>query len=298
MIQHPKIGLVLGGGGSRALAHIGILKVLVREQIPIDFIVGTSMGGIVGVLFAMGYHPAEIGQGVSRVQQTSLFNFKNLTARSRQQRIHDNLAEILAGKTFADLAIPVTLMAVDMCHGQEVMLNQGELIPALLASSAVPGAFPPVNINGMELADGGVLDSLATHAAFKQGAEKIIAVDVYPELEKDNPWVDPLNGILGLELTANLFTGNGNGKKPPSLPAALWRSVRVITWHLHEQRLALNPPDILMRPDVDSFASLDFREIDTPIQAGVEEAERHIDALRALAGERRQVYDFEITLAY
>ena len=72
MQQQPKIGLVLGGGGSRALAHIGVLKVLVREQIPIDFIVGTSMGGIVGVLFALGYHPAEIGQGVSRVQQTSL----------------------------------------------------------------------------------------------------------------------------------------------------------------------------------------------------------------------------------
>ena len=298
MTQHPKIGLVLGGGGSRALAHIGVLKVLVREEIPIDFIVGTSMGGIVGVLFALGYHPAEIGQGVSRVQQTSLFNFKNLTARSRQQRVRDNLAEILAGKTFADLSLPVTLMAVDMCHGQEVMLNQGELIPALLASSAVPGAFPPVNINGMELADGGVLDSLATHVAFKQGAEKVIAVDVYPELEKDNPWVDPLNGILGLDLTANLFAGTGNGKKPPSLPAALWRSVRVITWHLHEQRLVLDPPDILMRPDVDSFASLDFREIDVPIQAGVEEAERHLAGLRALAGDRRLAYDFEITLEY
>lgn len=294
MQQQPKIGLVLGGGGSRALAHIGVLKVLVREQIPIDFIVGTSMGGIVGVLFALGYHPAEIGQGVSRVQQTSLFNFKNLTARSRQQRVRDNLSEILAGKTFADLALPVTLMAVDMCHGQEVMLTEGELLPALLASSAVPGAFPPIKLNGMELADGGVLDSLATHAAFKQGADKVIAVDVYPELEKDNPWVDPLNGILGLELPANLLSGNGNGKKPPSLPAALWRSVRVITWHLHEQRLALHPPDVLLRPDVDSFASLDFREIDIPVQAGVIEAERHIDVIRTLAEGRHIEYSFEV----
>ncbi|HRV91420.1 MAG TPA: patatin-like phospholipase family protein, partial [Anaerolineae bacterium] len=100
MTTHPKIGLVLGGGGSRGLAHIGVLKVLVREQIPIDFIVGTSMGGIVGVLFGLGYHPAEIGQGISRLQQNSLFNLSSLTARSRQQRVRDNLSEILEGKTF------------------------------------------------------------------------------------------------------------------------------------------------------------------------------------------------------
>ncbi|MCB0168707.1 MAG: patatin-like phospholipase family protein [Anaerolineae bacterium] len=298
MTTHSKIGLVLGGGGSRGLAHVGVLKVFVREGIPIDFIVGTSMGGIVGVLFALGYHPAEIGQGISRLQQNSLFNLSSLTARSRQQRVRDNLSEILDGKTFADLSIPVTLMAVDMCHGQEVMLTQGELVPALLASSAVPGAFPPVQLNGQELADGGVLDSLATHVAFKQGADKIIAVDVYPELDKDNPWTDPFSGILGLELPI-VFNGNGAKKqKPPSLPAALWRSVRVITWHLHQQRLENHPPDILMRPSVDTYASLDFREIDLPIQAGVEEAERHLDALRSLAGDRRVEYNFEITLEY
>ena len=299
MTTHPKIGLVLGGGGSRGLAHIGVLKVLVREQIPIDFIVGTSMGGIVGVLFGLGYHPAEIGQGISRLQQNSLFNLSSLTARSRQQRVRDNLSEILEGKTFADLSIPVMLMAVDMCHGHEVMLAEGELVPALLASSAVPGAFPPVHLNGLELADGGVLDSLATHVAFEQGADKVVAVDVYPELEKDNPWADPLSGILGFELPTNPFNGNGSKKqKPPSLPAALWRSVRVMTWHLHQQRLENDPPDILMRPNVDTYASLDFREIDLPIQAGVEEAERHLDVLRTLAGDRRVEYNFDITLEY
>jgi NTE family protein len=281
-MNRPKIGLVLGGGGSRGLAHIGVLKVLVREQIPIDLIVGTSMGGIVGVLFALGYHPAEIGQGLGQIQQSLLFNVRLFSARARQNVIRDNLAEILEDKTFADLAIPVTLMCVDMRHGCEVPLTEGPLLPAVLASSAVPGAFPPVKYDGMELADGGVIDSLATHIAFEQGADKVIAIDVYPELDRENPWVDPISGIIGFQLPTNIF-GNGNDEdKIPSIAASIWRSVRVMTWYLHQKRLEEHPPDVLLRPDVDNYPSLDFRDIDTPIQAGVIEAERNLTILRIL----------------
>jgi NTE family protein len=287
-MKRPKVGLVLGGGGSRGLAHIGVLKVLVRERIPIDLIVGTSMGGVVGVLFALGYNPAEIGQGVSRLQQNSLFNLKLLTARARQRQVRANFSEAVADKTFADLLIPVTLMTVDMRHGHEVPLTEGPLMPALLASSAVPGAFPPVKHNGMELADGGVIDSLATHVAFAQGADKVIAVDVYPELDKDDPWIDPISGIMGLQLPTNIFSTSGNGaKKVPTVAASIWRSVRVMTWHLHQRRLAAHPPDVLLRPDVDNYSSLDFRDIDNPIQAGVVEAERYVAELRALVRDEK-----------
>jgi NTE family protein len=283
MTIRPKIGLVLGGGGSRGLAHIGVLKVLIREQVPLDLIVGTSMGGIVGVFFALGYNPAEIGQGVSRLQQHLSFNLKLLTSRARQRMVRDFLTESLADKTFADLSIPVILMAVDLRHGQEVLLTEGPLLPALLASSAVPGAFPPVKYQGMELADGGVIDSLATHVAFEQGADKVIAVDVYPALDKDNPWVDPISGIMGVQLPTNIFSTSGNStNKVPTLAASIWRSVRVMTWYLHQERLAAHPPDLLLRPDVDSYSSLDFRDIDNPIQAGVVEAEGYLDKLRAL----------------
>lgn len=278
----PKIALVLGGGGSRGLAHIGVLKVLAQEQIPIDMIVGTSMGGIIGVLHALGYNPAEIGQGVSRLQQSSLLNLKMLTIRARQRHVRDFLEEALGDKTFADLSIPVTLMAVDMKHGEEVCLREGPLVPALLASSAVPGAFPPVHHRGMELNDGGVIDSLATHVAVEQGAERIIAVDVYPELEKANPWIDPVAAIMGLSLPSINLSAD-NGPRVPSIAASMWRAVRVMTWHLHQKRLAESPPDVLLRPDVDSYASLDFRDIDAPVQAGVEEARRYIEQLRALA---------------
>lgn len=280
--MRPKIGLVLGGGGSRGLAHIGVLDVLQREQIPIDFIVATSMGGIVGVLFALGFSPSQIAAGMADMQKQS-FVMKVLGARARQRQVRQYLSRVVGEKNFADLHIPVTLMAVDMLSGEEVTLSEGPLLPAMLASSAVPGAFPPVRLNGRPLADGGVIDSLATHVAYEQGADRVIAVDVYPPLEKDNPWTDPLSAVMGFQLPAAIFSTSGNGEnRIPTMAASMWRSFRVMTWYLHCLRLELHPPHVLLRPDVGAYGSLDFKDVDGPIRAGIEEAERHLPAIRAL----------------
>ena len=134
-MQQPKIGLVLGGGGSRGLAHIGVLEVLTREQIPIDLIVATSMGGIVGILFALGYSPTQIAEGMQAIQNNSL-GMKVMGMRARQRRVRDRLVEILGNKTFADLNLPVTLMAVDMVHGEEITLSKGPLLPAVAFGAA------------------------------------------------------------------------------------------------------------------------------------------------------------------
>ncbi len=279
--MHPKVGLVLGGGGTRGIAHIGVLQVLVREQIPIDLIVGTSMGGIVGVLFALGSSPDELAGRVREIEGNSLINIRRLSARARQQMLREYLAEAVEDKTFADLKLPVVLMAVDMVHGREVALTEGPLMPAILATSAVPAIFPPVELDGMQLADGGVIDSLATHVASEQGADRVIAVDVYPPLEKDDPWVDPISAIMGFQLPFSLSTG-ADSTKTPSLFASMWRSVRVMAWYIHEQRLAAHPPDVLLRPDVARYGSLDFRDLMGPLEAGVAEAERRLPELKAL----------------
>lgn len=281
-MKRPKIGLVLGGGGSRGLAHVGVLQVLQREQIPIDLIVGTSMGGIIAVLFGLGYGLTEIVEQIKSWQGDSL-SLKLMSTRARQRRVKKQLSATLADKTFADLSLPVHLMAVDMLHGQEVTLSEGSLMTAVLASSAVPGAFPPVKYKNMELADGGVIDSLATHAAFDNGADKVIAVDVYPALDKDNPWVDPLSAVMGFDLPTNFFSTSGNGdRKIPTIAASIWRSVRVITWHLHQERLAAHPPDVLLRPAVAQYGSLDFKDIEGPFQAGLYAAEQNLTELRNL----------------
>jgi NTE family protein len=272
-----KIGLVLGGGGSRGLAHVGVLQVLAREQVPIDLIVGTSMGGIVGALFAYGIAPDIIAERINQATGISLFGRRLFSARARQKIVRDSLAEAFEGKTFADLQIPLTVMAVDMRHGEEVALNRGPLIPALLASSAVPAVFPPVEIDGRLLADGGVIDSMATHIAFAAGADFVIGVDVYPPLETESPWQDPLADIMGFPSPFSLFNNS-----EPSMLAAMWRAVRVMTWHLHQRRLQTHPPHLLLCPAVMDYGSLDFKDTQGPIMAGVVEAERHLPALRSL----------------
>ncbi|MCI0709299.1 MAG: patatin-like phospholipase family protein [Chloroflexi bacterium] len=269
--------LVLGGGGSRGLAHIGVLKVLEEHDIPIDCIVGTSMGAIVGSLYSLGLDLDKIAERMKAMQNTSLFSLKMFSARARQQSVQDLLEPALGGKTFDDLTIPLTVMAVDMVTGTEIGISEGPLIPAILATSAVPAVFPPVEIGDMLLLDGGVIDSVCTEMAHKLGADKIIAVDVHPPLSKDDPWMEPLVEIVGFQLPFNLSINN-----IPSMSAAIWRSVRVMATHVHEARLKQFPPDVLIRPTVEDYGSLDFKDVTGPIEAGIVEAERHLDALLAL----------------
>jgi NTE family protein len=281
----PKIGLVLGGGGSRGLAHIGVLEVLVREKIPIDLIVGTSMGGIIGALFAVGVSPDEMAERVGNLRGNTLLSMNLFSARARQRNVEEQLLEALEGKTFADLTIPLIVMAVDMVHGREIELSKGPLMPALLATSAVPAVFPPVEIDGMQLADGGVIDSLSTHVAFEQGADRVIAVDVYPPLETDSPWIDPISAIMGFHLPFGLPISTET--RVPSMLASVWRSIRVIAWYVHEERLAAHSPDVLLRPEVEDYGSLDFRDVQGPLAAGIVAAERRLPEIRALLTDAR-----------
>ncbi|MEQ8677889.1 MAG: patatin-like phospholipase family protein [Aggregatilineales bacterium] len=275
------ITLVLGGGGSRGIAHIGVLEVLKNADIPIDLIVGTSMGAIVGTLYASGVDMHTLTERIGDLKGTNLFSMNLFSAHARQRSVQKQLFPALKHKTFADLQIPTIVMAVDMLHGKEVAITEGEIIPAVLASSAVPAVFPPVKINGMELADGGVVDSLATHIAYEFGGKNIVAVDVYPPLEKDDPWVDPISAIMGFDLPVPVLR-NPTWNNTPSMLSSMWRSFRVMAWHVHEERLQAHPPDVLLRPGVENYGSLDFTDIDGPLEAGIHATTDRLDDIRAL----------------
>lgn len=286
--MRPKIALVLGGGGSRGVAHVGVLDVLVRENLPVDMIVGTSMGAVVGAMYAAGHAPQIIAERMAEMQGINVFGTSIFTARGRQQRFAEQMALVFSGLTFADLKIPLMVTAVDMITGQEIVLKDGPLIPALLASTAIPAVFPPVELNGMQLADGGVIDSVATHVAYEQGYggedARIITVDVYPPLEQDNPWVDPFSAIMGLGIQIDLPFNSLPWARTPGIVASLWRSYRVMAWNMHESRLQAHPPDVLLRPPLDS-GSLDFKDMQGPYFAGLQEAESHLKEILALYGE-------------
>src|SRR5690554_565376 len=280
-----RIALVLGGGGSRGLAHIGVLQVLIRERIPIDLVVGTSMGAIIGALHAAGLSPEEMVDKVQALQGSQLVSLNHLfSARSRQRTLEEWLEANLPVTSFEELRCPLTVVAVDVVEGEEITIDEGPLVSALLASSAVPGMFPPVRRGDQLLADGGVIDSLSTHIGYQLGAEKVIAVDVYPPLESENLWVDPLLAMTGLDLPFGLL--GSVQENTPGIVASLWRSSRVMAWHLHTSRLATHAPDVLLRPSVEKLGSFDFKDLESPVQAGVEEAERALPALRALCSGR------------
>lgn len=282
-----KTALILGGGGNRGLAHIGILEVLLREDIRIDLLVGTSMGAIVASLFAAGNPPDVIADYLLKFQGASIFS--NLfSSKGRQQRLIDVLRSALGGIRFDQLKIPLVVTAVDMITGKEIELDSGEVVPAVVASAAVPAAFPPVEMNDMILADGGVIDSVATPAAYARGygasqeGGRIIVVDVYPELEADK-WGDPLSSTLGVGLPFDVpFMRSGQTGQAPGSVAALWRTYRIAMWYVHELRLKNYPPDIYIRPDLGSLPSLDFGDMQKPIQVGRDAAEAALPKIKEL----------------
>jgi len=162
---------------------------------------GPVWGAIVGALHSAGLTPDEMVEKLKSLQGSQVISINHLfSARARQRTLEEWLEANLPVKSFEDLHCPLTVVTVDVVEGEEVTIDEGPLVPALLASSAVPGMFPPVRRGEQLLADGGVIDSLSTHLAYRLGAEKVIAVDVYPPLEHENLWVDPLLAMTGLDL--------------------------------------------------------------------------------------------------
>ena len=164
--SRPKVGLVLGGGGARGLAHIGVLKVLEQEKVPIDLLAGTSMGGLIGALYAAGISPADMEkEAMQRGRKRSLARLLDLQPSPaglvKGGRISEELAMHLGpGLNFRDLPMPLALVAVDLRSGQEVVLQEGRVIEAVRATISLPGFFVPVDLDGHLLVDGGVLNNV------------------------------------------------------------------------------------------------------------------------------------------
>lgn len=274
-----KVALVLGGGGSRGIAHIGVIDVLQRENVPIDLIVGTSMGAIVGLAFALGHSPSQIADQLRNLSNLALLSMNIFSARARQRNLSKKLGSLFGERTFSHLKIPAVAMTVDVHNGQEVAIEQESILKAVLASCAVPALFPPVDIDGRLLADGGIIDSLATHIAHHKRAKYIIAVDVYPPLDQENPWNDPLNSVMGIQLPSNAFVMK-DWSQQPSMMSALWRASRIMTWYTHVQRLDKHPPDVLIRPEVGDYSTFAFKDLDGPLNSGRESTEAVIDRIK------------------
>ena len=211
--QRPKIGLVLAGGGAKGAAHVGVLKVLEEMRIPIDYVVGTSMGSIVGGLYASGLSPQEIETAIENIDWIDLFNDAPERAdRSFRRKADDALyvfkakpgfgdgkiklplayiqgqkfdlqlnrltRGVAAVKDFDRLPIPFRAVAADLETGEEVVLKSGNLARSIRASMAVPGAFDPVELDGRLLVDGGIANNIPVSVARDMGADVLIVSEL------------------------------------------------------------------------------------------------------------------------
>ncbi len=210
--ERPRIGVALSGGGARGLAHIGVLQWFEEHQIPIDYLAGTSMGGLIGGLYAMGMDSDEMRQILESLDWDQLLTsspaYTNLTFRRKEDRraypgglqlgwqqglkTQSSLSDahfigLLLSRLalpyssadhFDELPIPFRAVAVDMEGAERIILEEGSLAQALQATMAIPGVFPPVEVDGKLLADGGLLNNLPTDVVKAMGADIVIAVDV------------------------------------------------------------------------------------------------------------------------
>lgn len=194
-----KVGLVLGGGGAKGAAEIGVLKVLEQTGIPIDYIAGTSIGSIVGGLYSLGYRSAELDTLFRSQQWTNLFK-KEITKGRGILQLLDSLTNVGDSINFNEMPIPFRCVAVDVNEMQEVVLDRGSLPLCMRASMAIPGAFKAVRINGRKLVDGGVLNNLPVDVVREMGADVVIAVDLQQNKHKTRDFslreVFGIGGIL------------------------------------------------------------------------------------------------------
>ncbi len=176
-----KIGLALGSGGARGIAHIGVLEVLEEYGIPIDAIAGTSIGAVVGALYAVGIPLKQLKDfslSLNRKKTMALFDpTLNFSGMFSGKRIITLLKELgLEGVTFSDLKIPFSAVATDMYSGKKVIINRGSVVMAVRASSSIPMVFAPVIYKNYYLVDGGVIDPVPVDVVKNMGADIVIAV--------------------------------------------------------------------------------------------------------------------------
>lgn len=270
----PRVALVLGGGAARGLAHIGVLEVLEREGVKLDFIVGTSMGGLVGALSAAGLNAADIAE-LARG-----FRFPRWFLPGAQldwPSLFAPAVPALPG-AFDELKTPLAVTAVDLEAAIQVVLHEGPLLPAVEATCTVPGVLPPVKIGDRWLVDGGLVNVLPVDVAWMRQADIVIAVKVGGVGERRIPQLDwranPLLARLG-----RVMPNPATAKVTFEL---LQRSVEIMLARQTTLAVAMTGPELLIEPELGDMSLRDFRRREYAIEAGRRAAEAAMPNLNAL----------------
>ena len=177
----PKVALVLGGGAAKGFAHVGVIRVLEKEKIPIDMIVATSVGALVGAIYASEMDSFQLEWLAYQISKDDIFDFSILYSKLgpvQGEKLEEFLKTKLKTKRLEDLKLPLYPVATDLMTGETVTPTKGSIARAVRASSAIPGVFVPVQFAGRTLIDGGVTNNLPIDIARQKGADIVIAVNL------------------------------------------------------------------------------------------------------------------------
>lgn len=270
-----KLGLTLGGGGARGAAHIGVLMELEKKRIRPHLVTGTSIGGIVGALYAAGLETVQLLSFFKQMNVNTLFSITaNRPSLSSNNKLEKLLESILGRITFADLKIPLALICTDLVTRQEVVLDEGDLISAILATAALPVVLPPVERDEQILVDGGLLNNVPFDIARARGATSVLAVDVMHSAPYGTTVeAPPAAGVV--ELMLNITQRRQTWQVISS-------TLDIITMQSMNTRLALSKPDLLLRPYIGNIGLFDFHRWKEGIEAGEKTAQSHMQEILAL----------------
>lgn len=269
-----KIGLALGGGGAKGLAHISVLTALEKLGVKPMVMSGTSIGSIIGALYASGLSADEVRSAVDDLLEMPssinearaskrIFGWLELLSlqlrRSHMFKVDgliEELGELIGGANFEDLKIPLSVVAADFWQRSEVVLDQGALIPAIAASFCLPGVFQPIVIEDRVLVDGGLVNPVPFDLIRDQ-CDILIAVDV-------------------------LGRRSSRGNQMPSYFEALFNSFQIAEKSISEAKRKLKPPDIYITPDIHDVKVLEFHKSESIYDQAQPECERLVNELSAL----------------
>lgn len=200
--DRPRVAVVLSGGGARGLAHAGVLKVLREENIPVDIVVGASVGALIGSLYASGIEPETIEEMALGINWKKLITF-HLTYKSiySTKKMEAYVNKYIKNKRFDELEIPFACVAVDVQTGEKIIFREGLVAPAVRASASIPGVFEPVEYRHRLLIDGGVIDNVPIDIAQIMGADIIIAVAVNVDIAnmKTNNMLKIMTQVINIQ---------------------------------------------------------------------------------------------------
>lgn len=285
-----QVGLALGGGGARGLAHIGVIKVLEDEGIPLDLLAGSSFGAVVAAAYAVGrsaqrlvddmrYHWSHLGNFLLDVFD---YNIPR-TALLRGRKIRRMIDIAMADETIEGCPVPVYVVCTDLITGREVVLDRGKLGEAIWASGSLPGVFKPVRWGNHLLVDGAVLNKVPARVLREKGARVIIAVNVTPEkdigLEVASSSDQKKEGwIVRIPVLKRFFQG-------PNILRIISRSLSIAG--LYHSRIHKDAIDIEIKPRIENFDFLRFDQYDQIIEAGMEATRKALPEIRAALDKNR-----------